>query len=305
MLYPLVLKPVFKEYLWGGTNLKKIYGADSTDTIAESWVLSCHPEGVTTIVNGRFAGERLDAYIRGQDNGVLGKHAEMPLLIKLIDAADNLSIQVHPDDCYAAEREKQPGKKELWYIVDCEPDSSLFYGFNKKVLKKEFIKRAKDGSVLEVLNQVPVRQGDVFFIESGVVHAIGKGMTIAEIGSNCNITYRIFDFFRKDKTGKPRPLHLEKAAEVAVLDMSERHTFDENGFLNCVDFAVQEIKLNGSLRLTAGCGSFHSLLGISGSCRLEFDGMHVDIEKGTSLLIPAGMGEYSMQGNAVLLKTTV
>jgi mannose-6-phosphate isomerase len=309
MLYPMVLAPVFKEYLWGGRNLAAKYGK-KTDlkTIAESWELACHRDGVSIITNGAFQNKKLDAYLEENGCGVLGadKCANgMPLLVKLIDAADNLSIQVHPDACFAAENEQQPGKKELWYIMDCEPDASIFYGFNKKISKEEFVSRAKDGSILDVLNRVAVRAGDVFFIDSGTVHAIGKGLTVAEIGNNCNVTYRIFDFFRKDQSGQPRDLHIDKAAKVANLDVPKQYAFDENGVLDCGDFLVHEIRLRGILELTADDRSFHNLLCTKGECVLSYEEQEIKILQGTSIFIPAGMGVYSLRGDGVLLKTTV
>jgi Phosphomannose isomerase len=309
MLYPMILKPVLKEYLWGGTNLRVKYGKETKkETIAESWELSCHKEGVSVIANGKLAGTRLDDFIHESSGNVLGtnvKLCELPVLVKLIDAADNLSIQVHPDDCYAEKHENQPGKKEMWYIIDCEPDASLFFGFKNKIDRGEFVHRAEDGSITEVLNRVNVSPGDVFFIDAGVVHAIGKGITVAEIGSNCNITYRLFDFFRKDSFGNPRELHIKKAAEVVHLDIPEKQSFNENGLLDCKDFIVQEIKLKTTKKLTADLDSFHSLLCVHGNCAIEYNGESVEMQKGTSVFVPAGMGSYALNGEAVLLKTTV
>lgn len=309
MLYPMILNPVLKEYLWGGTNLKDKYGKQTEkETIAESWELSCHPEGISTIANGVCKGMELTDYIIKNGHAVLGSNVDqagLPVLIKLIDAADNLSIQVHPGDSYAKQTENQSGKKEMWYITECEPTSYLYYGISRKISKDEFIKKAKDGTITDIINRVPVRQGDVFFIDSGVVHAIGKGLTVAEIGSNCNITYRIFDFFRKDKSGMPRELHISNAADVACLDTPVAYKFDEYGVLDCKDFIVEEIKLKGLKNLKADNKSFHSLLCIQGSCIIQYNGEEVLAQKGTSVFIPAGMGNYALKGNAVLLKTTV
>ncbi len=309
MLYPMILAPVFKEYLWGGHNLATKYGKETDlETIAESWELACHPQGVSVITNGPLKNKKLDAYLKENGCRVLGTKQctkELPLLVKLIDAEDNLSIQVHPDAYFAAENEQQPGKKELWYIMDCEPGASIFYGFNKKLTREEFISRAKDGSILDVLNRVSVHPGDVFFIDSGTVHAIGKGMTVAEIGNNCNITYRIFDFFRKDQSGNSRDLHIDKAAMVAKLDTPKQYAFDENGVLDCGDFLVCEIRLRGILDLTADVKTFHNLLCTKGGCVLSCEEQEIQILQGTSIFIPAGMGEYRLRGDALLLKTTV
>ncbi len=309
MHYPMILSPVFKEYVWGGKNLKKIYkGACSPDRIAESWVLSCHWDGITGIANGKYAGKTLNDYIQDTKGAVLGNYCnngEMPLLLKIIDAADHLSIQVHPDTAYAGRVENQPGKKEAWYVMDCIRDAFLYYGFNRKLSREEFLARAKDGTILETLNRVSVKPGDVFFIDSGIIHAIGKGMTVVEIGSNCNITYRIFDYFRTDKYGKQRELHIEKAADVAVLEKIQAVPLMKNGIMDCADFYMQEIKLDGKMVITAGAESFHSLLCIKGNCLLLFNGLKIPVEIGTSLFVPADMGAYTLQGNSVVLKTAV
>ena len=176
----LKLKPSSKDYLWGGTRLMTEFGKEyDGDKLAETWELSCHPDGPSYVANGEYAGETLSEYILMEGKKVTGTHSrhysQFPLLIKFIDAKDDLSIQVHPDDEYAMKNEGQYGKTEMWYIVDCEDGASLYYGFSREVSKEEFEKRIKNKTLLEVLNKVEVHKGDVLFIEPGTIHAIGKG----------------------------------------------------------------------------------------------------------------------------------
>ena len=175
--YPLLLKPVIKDYLWGGTRLKTEFGFETDKEIAaEGWMLSCHKDGTNTVENGIYAGKPLDEVL-----SLWGYEEKFPILIKLIDAKDRLSVQVHPDNTYALENEEEYGKTEMWYVVDCEEGAQLIYGFNKKISRSEFEERIKNNTLDEVMNYVPVKKGDVFFIKAGTLHAIGKGILIAEI----------------------------------------------------------------------------------------------------------------------------
>lgn len=212
----LKLKPACKDYLWGGHRLVEEYGIEyDGDILAEAWELSCHPDGPSVITNGEYAGKTLKEFIDEKGMEVLGLHCrrfrEFPILTKFIDARDNLSIQVHPGNSYALKNEGQYGKTEMWYVLDAEEGAILYYGFKKEITKEEFARRIKDNTILEVLNAVEVHKGDVLFIESGTLHAIGKGLLIAEIQQNSNVTYRIYDYGRVGKDGKKRDLHIEKA----------------------------------------------------------------------------------------------
>ena len=195
----LKLKPACKDYLWGGDRLRTDFGVESDlHPLAEAWVLSCHPDGPSTIVDGPDAGRTLADYIAEKGKGILGtdceKFEDFPILTKLIDAKGNLSIQVHPSNEYALEHEHQYGKTEMWYILDCEPGAFLYYGFDHAISKEEFERRIQDNTLTEVLNAAPVHKGDVFFIPSGTLHAICQGIVIAEIQQNSNVTYRIYDY---------------------------------------------------------------------------------------------------------------
>ena len=215
----LKLKPSCKDYIWGGHRLAEEYGIQSDkDVLAEAWVLSCHPDGPCVIVNGPNAGKTLAQYIQENGSQALGTHCrrfrDFPILVKFIDAAQNLSVQVHPGNRYALAEEHQYGKTEMWYVMDAAPNSFLYYGFKREVSQEEFARRIQEDTLLEVLNAVPVQKGDVLFIESGTIHAIGAGILIAEIQQNSNVTYRVYDYGRVGKDGKKRDLHIEKALAV-------------------------------------------------------------------------------------------
>ena len=213
ILEPLKLKATFKDYIWGGTKLKTKYGK-KTDLfpVAESWELSCHKDGLSIVNGGEFDGETLAVVIE-KNPDILGtncKSKELPILIKLIDAADNLSVQVHPNDEQAKEWEGQNGKTEMWYVVEADADAKITYGVSEDIDKERLKKEIQNQSVESVLNTVNSKKGDVFFVEAGTIHAIGKGNVIAEIQQNSNVTYRLYDYGRKGKDGKERDYILKK-----------------------------------------------------------------------------------------------
>ena len=189
----LKLKPACKDYLWGGNRLKKEFGKEAKgDVLAETWELSCHPAGSSVITNGKYAGKSLAEYFATEGKGILGTNCtgfeDFPILIKFIDAKNNLSVQVHPDNEYAQKNEGQYGKSEMWYIIDALPGALLYYGFKKEISAEEFAARIKNNTLLEVLNAVSVKKGDVFFIKPGTLHAVGGGVLLAEIQKSCNVT---------------------------------------------------------------------------------------------------------------------
>ena len=217
---PVKLSPVFKDYLWGGTRLKTEFSKQSDMTpLAESWELSAHKDGQSTVAEGEYAGLTLTAYLDTVGREVLGTNCEkydyFPLLIKLIDAKGDLSVQVHPSDEYALEHEGEYGKTEMWYILDCDEGAALYYGFKEDTTREAYEAAIREGRLTDILNRVPVKRGDVFFIPAGTVHAIGAGILICEIQQNSNTTYRVYDYNRRDKDGNLRPLHVEKALAVS------------------------------------------------------------------------------------------
>ena len=216
------IKPIFKDYIWGGNKLKTVYDKQSDlEIVAESWELSTHPAGVCSIATGEYAGMLLKDYLKLQGKKVIGTKAkvegDIPILIKLIDAKDNLSVQVHPDDAYAKVHENDLGKTEMWYVLEADEGAQLVYGFKEDLTKEAFREAIESNTLSEKLNYVDVHKGDVFFITPGTMHAIGKGIVIAEIQESSNVTYRVYDYGRVGADGKPRQLHIEKAIEVANL----------------------------------------------------------------------------------------
>ena len=310
----LKMKPACKSYIWGGNKLKTQFnkGFDG-DVLAETWELSCHPDGPSTIDNGEEKGITLNEYVEKNGRKVLGtncdKFEDFPILIKLIDAKDNLSIQVHPDNTYALKNEGQYGKTEMWYIVDCKPGAILYYGFSKEVSKEEFEERIKNNTLLEVLNAVPVQKGDVFFIEAGTIHAIGKDIVIAEIQQNSNVTYRVYDYDRVDKDGNHRELHIDKAVQVTNREVTLKSKSAEPHVAQCEYFTVDKLALDGA-RMKTVSGfineeSFENILVVEGSGVIKNNDEELEFKKGDSIFIPAGSGEVEITGKCEALITSV
>lgn len=314
----LKLTPAFKDYLWGGTRLRDDFQKDCDfDKIAESWELSCHKDGPSTIANGEFKGLTLSEYIDKAGKSVLGTDCEkfenFPILIKLIDAKDNLSVQVHPDNEYAQRVEGEYGKTEMWYIVDCDECATLLYGFKDTITKDEFAQRIADNTLLEVTNAVPVKKGDVFFIQAGTLHAIGKGILIAEIQQNSNTTYRIYDYGRVGKDGKPRELHVEKAKDVTDLcpakaypetPVEQKDGYTSKLLSSCDYFTTYAVDVDSKAVLEADEKSFLSLLILDGECEITADDT-VKAKKGDSIFVPAGTGKVIAEGKCKAILTRV
>ena len=303
----LKLRPTCKDYLWGGDRLRTDFGIESDlHPLAEAWVLSCHPDGSSTIVNGPYAGKTLADYIAAEGKGVLGADcapfADFPILTKLIDAKGNLSIQVHPSDAYALEHEHQYGKTEMWYIVDCEPGAFLYYGFDHAISKEEFARRIQDNTLTEVLNAAPVHKGDVFFIPSGTLHAICAGIVIAEIQQNSNVTYRVYDYGRVGADGKPRALHIDQALAVTDCNPPQKQDFGPH-LGQCKYFTVDLHE--GDFAEDADARSFVSLLVVDGAGTVTAGGETLAVKKGDSLFIPAWTGAIAVAGSLTTLATRV
>lgn len=322
MIYSLY--PVLKDAIWGGEKLKREYGKESPlPRIAESWELSCHPDGISSIGVAGFDGSKpvpLTEFIRIRGKAeVLGSRpaafASFPVLIKLIDAAKDLSVQVHPDDRYAMRVEGASGKTEMWYIIDCEEGASLLYGFDHPVSREEVRAAALDGTLPDLCNRVPVHKGDVFWINAGTLHAIGGGITLAEIQQNSALTYRLYDYGRLGTDGKPRQLHLDKALDVLKIEKpvrmgpigrKEYHQGYTRTLLgSCHYFTVSEIDLSGEYMGFATPLSFHCLTVTDGEMVIENEGQRVEGKKGGSFLIPADAGVYTLRGRGTVLITTV
>lgn len=312
------LEPAFKDYIWGGTKLRDEFGKKCDyEKVAESWELSCHKDGNSVVANGEDKGLTLAEYIEKHGKGVLGENCEkfenFPILIKLIDAKDNLSVQVHPNNDYAMRVEGEYGKTEMWYIVDADEGATLLYGFKKEISKDEFAKRIADNTLLEVTNAVPVKKGDVFFIEAGTLHAIGKGILIAEIQQNSNTTYRIYDYGRVGNDGKPRELHVEKAKDVTNLCPAKAYPqtpveqgdgFTTKLLSSCDYFTTYAVEVEEKAVLVADEKSFNSLLILEGEGGVVADDV-VKFKKGDSIFVTAGTGDFVVNGKCKFVLTKV
>ena len=312
------LEPACKDYLWGGNRLRENFHIqDEKNPLAEAWVLSCHKDGESMLVLSPSERVSLPAFLR-KNPSVSGSLAEkfpvFPVLIKLIDAKLPLSVQVHPDDSYAEKREGGLGKTEMWLILEREEGAFLYYGFKKEYTKEE-VRAAIEGQYLtDYLEKVPVEKGDVFFIPAGTVHAIGAGIVIAEIQENSNLTYRVYDYGRKDKNGKERELHIAKALDVMHCKPAGRgKTVEEEisggcrRLASCPYFTVDRAFLREGEKLIKNVGkeSFLSaiLLNGQGKVQEEAGGRELSAEKGNSFFIPAGSGDVSFFGDGEWLFT--
>lgn len=307
------LEAALKSYIWGGTRLKDEFQKHtSLDRVSESWELSCHEDGKSVIKSGEFCGMSLADYFT-QNKWAMGeKQGDFPILIKLIDARDNLSVQVHPNDEDAKRLEGANGvafgKTEMWYIVDCDEGASLIYGFKHEISRDEFKQRIAADTILEVCNIVPVKKGDVFFIEAGTLHAICGGILIAEIQQNSNTTYRIYDYGRVDANGNPRELHIEKAVQVTnlckasnypVSTVRELDGYSSRCLSRCKHFSVDLLCVQTCAELHADASSFHSLLCLEGNFLVD----DLVLSKGESIFVEATHGDYTIIGKGEIILT--
>ncbi len=316
-MYPLLLKPVYKQIIWGGTRLKTDYGFEGdVDNIAESWMLTCREDSVNEILNGKHKGRTLEEVVmhgNGKLLGTLFNNGEFPLLIKLIDAKDDLSVQVHPNDDYARKNDNTKGKTEAWLILDCDKDARLIYGFKRKITKDEFRRAIFDNTLLDIVETVKVKKGDFFFIPAGTLHAIGGGILLAEVQQNCNTTYRVYDYNRLEH-GKGRELHIDKAVDVTDTKPYKhkahitRQKIDDAIVANlcqCEYFSIKTALTNGKFNFGVSEKSFVSLIVLEGSAIVSSDGVNVNIKKGDSVFIAAGSKDAFIEGHLSVLISTL
>ena len=267
------LKPSVKDYIWGGNFFQKFLKGLDKERVSECWELSVRDEDSSIIASGPNAGKRLSEVITKEDIGpVMDRFPYFPLLIKLIDAKENLSVQVHPSDDYALKYESSFGKSEMWHIISADEGSGLYVGLNKDYSKEDIKKALEDGTILDCLNFFKVKPGDTFVIDPGTIHAIGKGVRLIEIQQNSNLTYRLFDYNRKDKNGNPRELHIAKALEVINFKQYKVNKSESSLLADNKYFTVKEGSFNGEIELKANETAFISFT------FLEGEGMVNDIE---------------------------
>ncbi len=315
---PVRLLPACKDYLWGGVRLRSLFGKQSArEPIAECWELSAHEAGQSRIAAGPYAGQSFGQYLEALGKNAWGwkcqGYEKFPLLIKFIDAKQDLSIQVHPGDDYALLNEEEYGKNEMWYIVEAQPGACLWCGFNRPITQAEIRERVQNGTLMEVLNRVPVQKGDTMMIPAGTVHAIGKGMVICEVQQSSNVTYRLYDYGRRDKNGALRPLHLEKALDVLNLvpGLPEKGSArPENGgeiLCQCKYFTVEKLCAeHEKLQLAGQDSSFTALVFLQGQGTLQADEAPAQPYKpGDTFFVPAGSTKLTITGAAELLRVMV
>jgi mannose-6-phosphate isomerase len=294
------LYPVCKDYIWGGEKLCKKYGKTCEKLpCAESWELSFHKDGPTRISDGRLL---MDAVGEKELGTNAKKFKNFPVLIKFIDAKDNLSVQVHPSDEYALKHENSYGKTEMWYIVEAEEGAGIYLGFKNDISELEFKAAIEEKRLTEMLNFFEVKAGDCYFIPSGTIHAIGKGCVICEIQQNSNITYRVYDYGRKDKFGNERELHVDKALLTTSLSKFTPTVFEENILGRCEYFTTKKYVVEGEVEFTADASSFAAATCTAGEGGKIED---MQIKPGDTFFIPAGYGKFTVSGKLEMLITKI
>ena len=303
MLYPLTFKPILKSVIWGGSQICPFKGITPTEEgVGESWELSHVDDNFSVVAEGELANKSLDELIKEYGKELVGGKvmerfgSRFPLLIKFIDARDNLSIQVHPDDELAKVRHNSFGKTEMWYVIKADKEASLYSGFSQQIDKEEYVKRVENNTIMDVLKKYDVSEGDVFFLPAGRVHAIGAGCFIAEIQQTSNITYRIYDYNRKDKNGNTRELHTELAKDAIDYTLYpdyrthyKAHTNATVNLADCKYFTTNLIELDTVMvRDFEKLDSFVVYICMEGSATLrDSNGYEIRIHQGQTALIPA------------------
>jgi mannose-6-phosphate isomerase len=309
-LYPFRFHPVFKERIWGGDRLKTVLGKDTGEMkqVGESWELSAVEDHISVVANGFLEGNDLQDLIGIYMGDLVGERVfekfgtEFPLLVKFIDAEDDLSIQVHPDDKLAKERHNAYGKTEMWYVLDADPGSQLNSGFNQILDRKKYLEYFQEGRLIELLHFEEVKAGDVFFIPAGRVHAIGKGILLAEIQQTSDVTYRIFDYNRKDKKGKVRKLHTELALDAIDFNNTgnskTKYSVVRNSaspVVSCEYFVTNVLELDEQVHKEVSIlDSFIIYICVDGNCSIKWDEGSEFLMKGEIILVPASVEEFDL-----------
>jgi len=311
LLYPFKFSPIFKHKVWGGSRLTTMAGLEPQDGVGENWILSAHDDDDSLIINGFLADNTLEELIEVYMDELVGEKVfeqyrnNFPLLFKLIDAQDDLSIQVHPNDEIARKNhgEKNNGKAEMWYVMKAEPGAKLVVGFKKNINRQEYTNAVNDGTITELLQWVEVKPGDVVFIPPGRVHAIGKGILLAEIQQSSDITYRIHDYNRLDKDGRLRPLHIKEAQEVVVLEAVQQPIINYKSIPNeattlveCEHFVTNLLSVKSDMKRTYHqLDSFVVLLCVQGEAKITTHSQAYTLTQGELLFIPSTLTEIQIK----------
>lgn len=311
------LLPVYKDYLWGGERLKELYGKETDAApLAESWEFSAHKDGESIL---EHSGLTLKQYIKVHGQKVLGETEALvdeTFLIKFIDAKKDLSIQVHPDDTYARRVENDNGKTEMWIVLDSEPNAYLYLGVKEDISKEAFVEAIQNHTLVEKLNKYYVKKGDVFFVPAGTIHAIGEGALICEIQQCSNVTYRLYDFGRKDANGNERELHIEKGVEVSHLKAREMSSQPERILLEneevtvylmrtCPYFTVKQFIVRKYVNVVLSSKTFYVMTFLEGEGLLTIGEQTQTVKKGESYFIPAQEGECIVEGSVTFVLSSL
>jgi mannose-6-phosphate isomerase len=313
--YPLVFTPILQDRIWGGTKLRTDLGKDiPTETTGESWELSAVAGNVSVVKNGALAGTPLTDLLEQYPDDILGTavHAkfgkQFPLLFKFLDAREDLSIQVHPNDELAKKRHNSFGKTEMWYVMQADPGSRIIVGFNHKSSPEEYLEKLESKQLIDILNQVPAEKGQVFFLETGTIHAIGAGIVIAEIQQTSDITYRIYDWDRVDANGNGRQLHVEEALDAMnynETDTQKHYTKEvnkSNTTVDCPYFTTNFLPLDGTATVSRSGESFTVYICTEGAFTIDIEGETYVFKKGDTVLVPAAVKDFKLSGHATLLE---
>ena len=313
--YPLQFEPIFKERIWGGDKLNSVLNKPITSNITgESWEISTVEGDVSVISKGTLKGISLNEVIDNFPNELLGTTVvdkfgkQFPLLFKYLDAKTDLSIQVHPNDELAKKRHNSFGKTEMWYIMQADEGSRIIVGFKNNSNAKEYVSHLENNTLLDILEEVIVKTGDVFFLETGTVHAIGAGLVVAEIQQTSDITYRLYDFDRVDSEGNKRELHVELALDAInynTIETQKNYNKEENvsnEMVNCPYFTTNYLTISSKLTISKSSTSFTVFMCTDGEFQLEFNQVQYHYSKGDTVLIPATMTDFNLSGKAALLE---
>ncbi|MEA9413062.1 type I phosphomannose isomerase catalytic subunit [Flavobacterium sp. PL02] len=314
-LYPLQFEPILKDRIWGGEKLKTVLNKPITSKITgESWELSTVEGDVSIVANGSLKGKSLTDIIEEFPNEILGAKVheqfgkQFPLLFKYLDAREDLSIQVHPNDKLAKERHNSFGKTEMWYVMQADENARIIVGFKEDSSKEEYVENLNNNTLVSILDDVKAKPGDVFFLETGTVHAIGAGLVVAEIQQTSDITYRLYDFDRVDAQGNKRQLHVDLALDainynkVDTYKEYQKKTNESNVVVDCPYFTTNFIPLDGQVEVSKSGETFTVYMCIEGSFEIEYDGNKLTYKKGDTVLVPAALNEFILNGKASILE---
>jgi mannose-6-phosphate isomerase len=313
--YPLTFNPILKDRIWGGTKIKELLNKEiSSPTTGESWEIATVSGDVSIVKKGALQGKSLNELLQSYPQEILGTKVyaqygnQFPLLFKFLDAHQDLSIQLHPNDELAKKRHNSFGKTEMWYVMQADTEAEIIVGFKQKSSPEEYLQHLESKTLTSILQKIKVKQGDVFFLETGTIHAIGAGIVIAEIQQTSDITYRVYDWDRVDANGKARELHIDLALEAINYNKVQaqkeyiKNTNTANQIVTCPYFTTNYIPLDGNMKFLGDKTTFKVIMCTDGEFDLGYDTHKETFKKGDTVLLPAILNEYNLTGKASLLE---